>query len=121
MGIFSLNWFKSEKQKQLEQLQLEEQALKNTLLRKKIESAPETTSIQTTTYKPYIKIKLVNNVLTVVLNDGSLVSKTNATEQDFNDARNSKTEEQLLRIMSIEEVKEQKDKISKRGEKDNYS
>lgn len=119
MGIFSLNWFKSEKQKQLEQLQLEEQALKNTLLRKKIENAPETTSIQTTHYKPYIKIKLVNNVLTVVLNDGSLVSKTNATEKDFNDARNSKTEEQLLSIMSIKEVKEQKDKIEKEVKKVN--
>ena len=33
MSIFSLNWFKSKKQQQLEELQVEEQELKNALLR----------------------------------------------------------------------------------------
>jgi hypothetical protein len=113
MGIFSLNWFKSEKQKQLEELKLQEQGLKNAILRKKLEDLPLTTSEQTTIWKPFKKMKLVNNVLTVLMLDGSIISKTGAKESDFQAVRACKTEDDVVRAMSIKEVKEQKEKVEK--------
>ena len=113
MGIFSLNWFKSEKQKQLEELKLQEQGLKNAILRKKLEDLPLTTSEQTTIWKPFKKMKLVNNVLTVLMFDGSIISKTGATESDFQAIRACNTEEEVVRVMSIKEVKEQKEKVER--------
>jgi hypothetical protein len=113
MGIFSLNWFKSEKQKQLEELKLQEQGLKNAILRKKLEDFPLTTSEQTTIWKPFKKMKLVNNVLTVLMLDGSIISKTGATESDFQAVRACKTEDDVVRVMSIKEVKEQKEKVER--------
>ena len=58
--------------------------------------------------KPYLNIKLVNNVLTIVLNDGNIITKPNANEKDFQDARNSSCESQLFNIIASEEVKEER-------------
>jgi hypothetical protein len=112
MGFFSLNWFKSEKQKELERLKVEEQALKNNMLRKKLESAPvSTTSDCTTTWKPYRNVKMVNKSLTIVLNDGSIITKLNATMDDFTKAREAKTEDFLLELVGNPElVSERKQK-----------
>jgi hypothetical protein len=55
--------------------------------------------------KPYLNIKLVNDVLTIVLNDGNIITKPNANEKDFQDARNSSCESQLFNIIASEEVK----------------
>lgn len=108
MGFFSLNWFKSEKQKQLEDLKLEEQQIKNNLLKQQLYP---TTTTQTTEYKPYKNIKMVNKSLTIVLNDGSILTKVNATIDDFNRARDCKTEQCLLTLVGNPEiVNERKEK-----------
>ena len=52
----------------------------------------------------YIRLKLVNDVLTIVLNDGSILTKTNATQQDFERARNAVSEDQLYAICTTQEV-----------------
>ena len=54
--------------------------------------------------KPYKNIKLVNDMLTIVLNDGSIISKPGATNDDFIYARNASTEEQLLNLVANQEV-----------------
>ena len=121
--MLSLNWFKSRKQRELEELQVEEQRIKNELLRKELyQAAPATSAtsapvektynwtVNTNTtapeviVKPYKTVKMVNDVLTVVLNDGSILSKPGATAQDFADARNATNEITLINLMSVQEV-----------------
>jgi len=55
------------------------------------------------------KIKLVNDQLTVVLSDGKMFTKTDATECDFDSAQNATTEQQLECIMMTSEVADQKE------------
>ena len=107
MGQFSLNWFKSSKQKELEKLKVQEQELKNLLLAKQLTADTE---LPKSIEKPYKHLKLVNDTLTIVLNDGSVISKPNATTEDFVTARNAFFEETLFTIISSEEVKEEKRK-----------
>jgi hypothetical protein len=119
MGQFSLSWFKSSQQKELEQLQVEEQRIKNDLLRKELFTAtapvyePAKTSSTAdviTTCKPYLNVKLVNDVLTIVLNDGSIISKPNATAEDFNKVRFSSSEIEIFNIVGSSEVLKEKRK-----------
>lgn len=94
MKIFSLNWFKSKASKEMEQLRLKEQELQNKILEQRlkweIEPAPKLIT------KPYQRLKLVNNILTIILSDGSVLTKKDATEQDFVAVRNAKDEATIL-------------------------
>ena len=58
--------------------------------------------------KPYSNIKFVNDVLTVVLNDGNIISKHPATADDFQRARNAKNEVELFAICMVSEVYDDK-------------
>lgn len=58
--------------------------------------------------KLYIRLKLVNDVLTIVLNDGSILTKTNATQEDFERARDAVSEAQLYAICTTQEVLEER-------------
>ena len=61
--------------------------------------------------KAYSNIKFVNDVLTIILNDGNIISKHPATINDFNRARNAKTEIELFTICSSSEGLEEKRKF----------
>jgi hypothetical protein len=56
------------------------------------------------TKKPYLNIKMVNDVLTVVMNDGSILTKPNATDKDFFMAKGARTEEDIYLIIASSEV-----------------
>ena len=107
MSIFTLDWFKSNAKRMLDGLKIEEQALKNSLLRRELE---------TTSFKPYEKLKLVNDVLTVVLKDGEVLSKPSCTVDDFNDVKNANNEIEIIALFNkklstdemVKEVKQQK-------------
>jgi len=120
MKLFSLDWFKSEKQKELDSLKVEEQKLKNKLLEQDIDmfSTPHKGAdydIDVTLYsKPYLNIKFVNNVITVVLNDGNIVSKVNATISDFNQIRSCTTEDELFTKISVPEVVKERKEYEKK-------
>ena len=58
--------------------------------------------------KPYSNIKFVNDVFTVVLNDGNIISKHPATADDFQRARNAKTEVDLFAVCMVQEVYDDK-------------
>lgn len=88
MSIFTLDWFKSNAKKTLENLKIEEQTLKNSLLKKELKISE----------KPYEKLKLVNDVLTVVLKNGELLSKPSSTIIDFDNVKNAITEEDVTKI-----------------------
>ena len=102
MSIFSLSWFK--RQSELENLVIEEQRLKNEILKKELGSDFDLDK------KPYLNVKLVNDSLTVVLNDGSILSKPNATKDDYLAAISSKTEASLYSICADSTVMEEKRK-----------
>jgi len=121
MSIFSLNWFKSRKEKEIEDLQHE---IKVKELQKQLEKMDNSPApyVSTNTWstgstgvfnyapissepeKPYKTIKMVNDVLTIVLNDGSIISKPGATNDDFVYARKASTEEQLMSLVADQEV-----------------
>jgi len=109
MGLFGLNWFKSEKEKELEELKLEEQKLHNDLMRVNIENQKQ--SLTPKIKSLYLSLKLVGDVLTVILEDGSLISKTEATAEDFRKVKNSRTLDDILGIIGshstvVERIKE---------------
>lgn len=118
-----LNWFKQ--QREFKALKAEEQKLKNKLLEKELKSDSKDVSAAafapekglTTSDKLFKKVKLVNNVLTVVLINGDVISKSDATVQDFEDVRGVQSEEDLFFIMSTNRDAEERAAFEKEIEK----
>jgi|688.fasta_scaffold22103_11 hypothetical protein len=135
--MFSLNWFKSKKEREIEEIKHE---IKLKQLQKELEriDAPPTQMWQSSTSttwpiqsvvsqpayqikvedtKPYKTVKMVNNVLTVVLNDGSILSKPNATTEDFEDVRSAIDEFEIIDVMAVQEVVAERKKQEFEAEK----
>ena len=105
-NLFSLDWFKSERQIELETLKVKEQELKNKRLEKEVHNigyTPEGHINIAFTEKLYTSLKLTNDVLTIVLSDGSVLSKSRATVADFNAIKQATNENDILFIMSSSE------------------
>ena len=51
---------------------------------------------------------MVNDVLTIVLQDGQIISKPNATQDDFKAAQNATSEADLFSLVMSQEVKDEK-------------
>jgi hypothetical protein len=98
--MWKLKWFRSQKEEQLQELQVEEQKLKNKLLEKQLEPSVQYEK------RPYARVSLVNDVLTVVLNTGDVLTKSNSTADDFKKVRLSKNEQEVLNIIYSKEVLE---------------
>lgn len=117
---FSLNWFKSKKEEKdpLYALMVEEQGLKNDLLRikmQRIEQAKEEVKTESVaspvvSEKPYKKVTLVNDVLTIVFNDGSVLCRQGATKEDFAGVKLAKSEAEILNVITEDEIEEFLDK-----------
>jgi hypothetical protein len=101
MSIFSLSWFK--RQSELENLVIEEQKLKNEILKKELGGSDFDLD-----KKPYLNVKLVNDSLTIVLSDGSILTKPNATQADYYAAVNARSEDSLYIICADSTVMEEK-------------
>lgn len=110
MSNFTLSWFK--RQAELENLIIEEQQLKNAVLRQQVGDVPTTTDTTTPMNygNPCKSVKLVNDLLIVVLQDGSVLSKTDATADDFNRVRNAVSESSVFDIMATPELREERQK-----------
>lgn len=110
--MFNLNWFKSKKkEEELLDLQIRREKLITDSLemdiqeqkgRRIVEEVPS--QWQPLPQKPYKKVKFVNNVLTVIFNDGSVINKSQATVQDFNDVRNASTESQIIDVIKTADI-----------------
>ena len=112
MSNFTLSWFK--RQAELENLIIEEQELKNRMLRSQLGDEPTTTTDVTTSMNygsPCKSVKLVNDVLIVVLQDGSVLTKMGATADDFNLIRCAISEATVFDIMSTPEIREERLKM----------
>lgn len=138
MTNYSMEWFKQE----LAKLQLEEQRLKNEMLRIEMEEKrkemleddeeecdcdddddldykwdgtqdfshldDDYEEEEDSYVKPYMHLKMVNDVLTIVLNDGQIISKPSATQEDFKAAQNARTEADLFNLVMSQEVRDEK-------------
>lgn len=100
--FLSLEWFKNRVDHSIEKV-IEKK------LDKLVEEVDNDGSPQT---KPYNSIKLVNDVLTIVLSDDSIISKVNATEDDYHAAESATTIGELYVIVSDPNV------VSEIAEKD---
>ena len=111
--MLSLKWFKSAIERTIEKVVENkiEQAF-NELDNE--EGAP---SSPTPGRKPYLNIKLVNDTLTIVMKDGSILSKYPANADDYAAARGAITEDELYELVSSPEVKEEKRKAQAEYEK----
>ena len=118
--MLSLKWFKSAIERTIEKVVENkiDQAF-NELDREEGHIPSSTTSSCTTALvdKPYLNIKMVNDTLTIVMNDGSIVTKAPATSDDFNLARACTSEACLLDLVSSDEIKQQRRKAEAEYEK----
>ena len=115
-----MNWFRKKKEEQdpLYDLMVEEQGLKNDLLKLKmqrIEQSKENVKTELVTApvaneKPYKKVTLVNDVLTIVFNDGSVLCRQGATREDFVAVKLAKSEPEILKVVTQDEIEEFLDK-----------
>ena len=60
---------------------------------------------------------MVNDTLTIVMNDGNIITKSPATSLDFNSARDCKTEACLFDLVSTQEIKDERRKAEAAYEK----
>ena len=67
--------------------------------------------------KPYLNIKMVNDTLTIVMNDGNIITKAPATGEDFKAARECRTEACLFDLVSTQEIKDERRKAEAEYEK----
>ena len=100
MSLFSLKWFRSNNQEKLEKLELEKKEKELELLNLQLKESK----------KLYKMLSLVNNNLTVVLQDGSIISKSNATENDVQEIKLATSESEILRI--VKDVNIQQEKVT---------
>jgi len=91
--FLSLEWFKSKVEQTVE-----------TVISRKIERLMDDGDEQEAYVKPYLNIKLVNDMLTVVLTDGSVLSKQNATSTDFAAIKSAKSEDDIFAIVACPQV-----------------
>jgi hypothetical protein len=112
--MLSLKWFKSAIERTIERVVENkiEQAF-NELDNEEGQVAPSYHSSE----KPYLNIKMVNDTLTIVMNDGNIITKAPATSVDFNAARDCRTEACLFDLVSTQEVKDERRKAEAEYEK----
>lgn len=132
---FSLAWFKTKKQQEeLQRLAIEEQIIANDLLRQRLEAEKQKEEEEdgwlddddicdacddeedwdeeeeTPVFvKPYKHLKMVNDVLTIVLNDGNILTKSNATQDDFKTAQSAASEAVLFNLVMSQDVRAEKE------------
>ena len=99
--FLSMQWFKSKIEHAVEKA-----------ISKKIDNLMEQEDVEeeVSSQKPYTNIKLVNDVLTVVLRNGNILTKTSATDDDYYRAVNATTEASLYNICSTAEIMEERRK-----------
>lgn len=122
--MLSLKWFKSAIERTIEKVVENkiEQAF-DQLDKEEGAQAPSfystwnSTATSTASSKPYLNIKMVNDTLTIVMNDGNIITKSPATSDDFNAARDCNTESCLLNLVSSQELRDERRKVEAEYEK----
>jgi len=100
--FLSMQWFKSKIEHAVEKVIANK--IENLMEQEDNDVVPEFTDPLGIRRKPYLNIKMVNDVLTIVTNDGHILTKPNASHQDFIMAKAAKTEEDLYLIVASADV-----------------
>jgi len=99
--FLSLDWFKSKVEMSIDRV-----------VANKLESLMEQEEAPNEVFeKPFFSIKLVNDTLTVVLRDGSVLSKPNATEEDYYAISNARSVHEIHAIVASREVLQDVEKV----------
>ena len=107
MKELSLEWFKKTAEKAIEKA-----------VAKKFENLlDEESKYETCPKKVYLRVQLVNDTLTVVLLDGTVLSKPGATEQDYHSVISAKDEYEIRSIIASSEVVADMEKIREEAAK----
>ena len=101
--FLKLEWFKETAERAIEKV------VASKLESLMEEDQPETQSV--TPERQYFSMKLVNDTLTVVLLDGTILSKPGAEEQDYFNVVAAKDEDEIRYIISSSQVREDVEKI----------
>jgi len=101
-----MQWFKSKIEHAVEKVIANK--IDNLMEQEDTDEVPEFTDPLGFARKPYLNIKMVNDVLTVVMKDGSILTKPNATSKDFVMAKDARTEEDIYLIIATPEVVSEK-------------
>ena len=112
--MLSLKWFKSAIERTIERVVENkiEQAF-NELDNEEGQVAPSYIHYE----KPYANIKMVNDTLTIVMKDGGILTKYPATANDFHAVKNAQSVEQLINLVSSQEVRDERRKAEREYEK----
>ena len=102
--FLSLDWFKSKVENSIDRVIA-------TKLERMMEEEENETPRQKVITRPCIRVTLNNDILTVVLNDGSILTKPGATEDDFHAVNDAKTEGDIRTILSSSEIVADLEKI----------
>ena len=120
--MLSLKWFKSAIERTIEKVV--ENKIEQAFDQLDKEEGAQTPSsystwhsISTVTVKPYLNIKMVNDTLTIVLNDGNIITKSPANADDFAKAKTCTTEACLLNLVGSEEIQAERRKAEAEYEK----
>ena len=120
--MLSLKWFKSAIERTIEKVV--ENKIEQAFDQLDKEEGAQTPSsystwhsTSTVTVKPYLNIKMVNDTLTIVLNDGNIITKSPANADDFAKAKTCTTEACLLNLVGSEEVQSERRKAEAEYEK----
>ncbi len=96
--FLSLDWFKSKVEVSIDRV------VANKLESLMEQDVPFNEQPTAKPQKPYFSMKLVNDTLTVVLNDGAIITKPNACEDDYYAVTEANSVEEILAIVSSAEV-----------------
>lgn len=67
--------------------------------------------------KPYLNLKMINDSLVVVMNDGNIFTKPNATEFDYYSIKDATTEEEVLWYIEDKKVAKEVEETKKEAKK----
>ena len=100
--FLSLDWFKSKVEMSIDKV-----------VANKLESLmeQEESPVQQSYEKPCLRVQLSNDTLTVVLTDGSVLSKPGATEDDYHAVGNARSVHEVHAILASREVLEDVQKV----------
>lgn len=106
--FMSLEWFKARVEKTIKK------EVKKNIKKLGEQPIPEE---DTANIKPYLNVKLINDSLVVVMQDGNIFTKPNATELDFLSVVNAVSREQVYDIIQDREVAIEKEQTRSEAEK----
>ena len=112
--MLSLKWFKSAIERTIEKVvENKIEQVFNELDNEEGQEAPSLIHHE----KPYVNIKMVNDTLTIIMKTGDILTKYPATANDFNAAKDAMTADQLINLVSSQEVRDERRKAEVEYEK----